>query len=219
MAVLLHDCPHCLGKSLGFVAVGSSLHQVRQGWWNIFFQCPSCSGPICAIAEWVHSINPKDFPGNLRSREAASFLRAIKVFSEVGILEIPEHLPGNVARAFEESASARKTSLHSVACAGYRRTMELALKAFAPEIEAWTLEKRIDKLASENKITPALQEWAHQLRLDGNEAIHGDGEADEALCDQMHELTRFLLTYLYTMPKQVELARQQEHDGGAKAAT
>ncbi|OQS33008.1 hypothetical protein B0T39_21745 [Chromobacterium haemolyticum] len=97
--------------------------------------------------------------------------------------------------------------MYSPACAGYRRTMEMALKALAPDIEAWKLEKRIDKLAAEHRITPALQEWAHQLRLEGNEAIHGVDEADEDLCNQMHELTRFLLIYLYSLPKQIEQAK------------
>lgn len=90
--------------------------------------------------------------------------------------------------------------------------MELALKGFAPDVEAWKLEKRIDKLAAEHRITPALQEWAHQLRLDGNEAIHGDGEADESLCNQMHELTRFLLIYLYSLPNQIEQAKSENRE-------
>lgn len=85
--------------------------------------------------------------------------------------------------------------------------MELALKDFSPDIEAWKLEKRIDKMASENRITPEIQAWAHELRLDGNEALHGDGEATLDMTEQMHELCKFLLTYLYTLPAQVAAAQ------------
>lgn len=88
-----------------------------------------------------------------------------------------------------------------------RRCMEIALKTFAPDIDAWKLEKRIDRLANENKITPALQEWAHELRLDGNEALHGTAPADEELATRMEGLTTFLLIYLYTLPAQVAQAR------------
>lgn len=87
--------------------------------------------------------------------------------------------------------------------------MELALKAFAPEIEAWKLEKRIDKLAAEHRITTDIQEWAHELRLDGNEALHGDEDATQEMTDQMHHLTHFLLIYLYTLPSQIAEAKQR----------
>ena len=69
------------------------------------------------------------------------------------------------------------------------------------------LEKRIDKLAAEHRITPDIQKWAHELRLDGNEALHGDEDATEEMVDQMHHLTYFLLTYLYTLPNQIEEVR------------
>lgn len=92
--------------------------------------------------------------------------------------------------------------------------MELALKAFSPDIEAWKIEKRIDRMAAEHRITRELQAWAHELRLDGNDAMHGDEEATEEMADQMHELCRFLLIYLYTLPLQVEGAKARRGEGG-----
>ncbi|OGB70444.1 MAG: hypothetical protein A2486_07170 [Burkholderiales bacterium RIFOXYC12_FULL_65_23] len=85
--------------------------------------------------------------------------------------------------------------------------MELGLKTMSPDIEVWKLEKRIDRLATEHRITPELQAWAHELRLDGNEALHGDEDATEEMTEQMHHLCWFLLTYLYTLPSQVEAIR------------
>ena len=87
--------------------------------------------------------------------------------------------------------------------------MELALKAFAPDVEAWKLEKRIDKLAADHRITKDMQDWAHELRLDGNEALHGDEDATEEMTDQMHHLTHFLLVYLYNLPQQIAAARER----------
>lgn len=156
--------------------------------------------------------DPKDFPGDLNGPDGRAVATIIAILPTPEAIEVPDHLPAHIARAFQDSAHARQSRLYSPACASYRRTMELALKGFAPEVEAWKLEKRIDKLAAEHRITPALQEWAHQLRLDGNEAIHGDGEADEALCNQMHELTRFLLIYLYSLPNQIEQAKAENRE-------
>gem|GEM_PF-5234094 len=42
--------------------------------------------------------------------------------------------------------------------------------------------------------------------MDGNDAVHGDDDATVEFAQEMEALTRFVLTYLYTLPKQVELA-------------
>lgn len=126
------------------------------------------------------------------------------------------HVPDNVAAVFLEAAHNRKDQRHSSACIMYRRAMEIGLKTFSPDVQAWKLEKRIDKLAGEHRITPELQTWAHSLRLDGNEMVHGDAQATQDLTEQMHHLCWFLLTYLYTLPKQVELATINR---GARAIT
>lgn len=89
--------------------------------------------------------------------------------------------------------------------------MELALKAFSQDIEAWKIEKRIDKMAAEHRITPELKDWAHELRLDGNDAMHGDDDTTREMADQMHELCKFLLIYLYTLPAQVQAAKARRN--------
>lgn len=145
----------------------------------------------------------------LESRE----VHVLDVWPQPSVIDAPAHLPDKVLRAYMDAANARRVELWNPACGAYRRCMELALKAFAPDVEAWKIEKRIDKLAAEHRITPDLKTWAHELRLDGNEAVHGDEDATQEITDQMHHLTYFLLTYLYTLPKQVEAARTRRTEG------
>lgn len=118
-------------------------------------------------------------------------------------------MPEAVARSFREAAESRRRKNYNAACAMYRRAMEQGLKAFSPDVEAWKLERRIDKLAAEHRITPDLQAWAHSLRLDGNEALHGDADAAQEMSDQMHHLCWFLLIYLYTLPIQIAHAKDR----------
>ena len=68
-------------------------------------------------------------------------------------------------------------------------------------------------MAAEHRITPELKTWAHELRLDGNDAMHGEEEATQQMVDQMHEFCKFLLIYLYTLPAQVKAA-QARRDAG-----
>lgn len=143
-------------------------------------------------------------------------IAVLHVWPQPTSIDAPLHLPDKVLRAFMDAANARRVQLWNPACGAYRRCMELALKAFAPDVDAWKIEKRIDKLAAEHRITADLKAWAHELRLDGNEAVHGDEDATQEITDQMHHLTYFLLTYLYTLPKQVEEAHARRREGAAE---
>jgi hypothetical protein len=85
----------------------------------------------------------------------------------------------------------------------FRRAIDIGTKLFSAEVNAWKLDKRIDKLATEGLITKDLQTWAHKIRLEGNEAVH---EIDEPTKEQATELqlfTELVLTYLYTLPAKV----------------
>lgn len=94
-----------------------------------------------------------------------------------------------------------------------RRALEISTKEMAPEHAALTLYQRIEKLAGAGKLTPSLKEWAHDLRIVGNDALHEIDGLTETEAKQAHELARFVLTYLYTLPAQVAEARQARENG------
>lgn len=209
MSVLVMTCPHCGVDNMTFNVVADHSHgeegMLRSG----IAVCANCDMPTVIKARWQgrlhgHRLGLAETEGNLL-KNPQLVIRGI--WPELRALDAPPHLPEVVHRAYLEAARARRAGLWNAACSSYRRCMELGLKAFAPDVEAWKIEKRIDQLAAQHRITPDLQTWAHELRVDGNEAVHGDEEATQEITDQMHHLTYFLLTYLYTLPKQVEEAR------------
>ncbi|MGE8454760.1 MAG: DUF4145 domain-containing protein [Pseudomonadales bacterium] len=179
--------------------------------------CSACNQPVAAkfylsTGHFSSGNDLADFNGDLLKNEN---LYIMDFWPKAEVIASPASVPDRVARNYIEAVQARKARLWNAACGSYRRCMELALKEFAPDIDAWKLEKRIDKLASENRITPDIQEWAHSLRLDGNEALHGDADATEEMAEQMHHLTYFLLTYLYTLPNQIQQTRNRREQNGA----
>lgn len=131
----------------------------------------------------------------------------VSMYPPANVNETPSNVPDAVAKAFSQAAGCRAAGHLDAAAGMYRKAMELALKAFSQDIDAWKIEKRIDRMAAEHRITPELQAWAHELRLDGNEAMHGDDETTAEIANQMHDLCKFLLIYLYTLPAQVESAK------------
>lgn len=207
MPVFVTNCPHCGAKQMSFAYRGDYLAPN-----NVAFAFASCSGCHRPISvEVVRSDGQlfrhfplKEVEGNL---SLSSLHRVRNIWPAAESVDVPAAVPERVARNFVEAAESRKARHWNAASGIYRRCMEIALKQFAPDVEAWQLEKRINKLAAEHRITPDIQKWAHELRLDGNEALHGDEDATEEMVDQMHHLTYFLLTYLYTLPNQIEEVR------------
>lgn len=213
MAIMITTCPHCSAASMTFTLAGEYAINEMPSQRFLFGRCGGCQYPIAARVHHRHggSWAGKDLVGDIfKLRD----YHCLKIWPSFETVAAPDSVPDKVGRNFIEAAEARRRQSWNAACGMYRRTMEIALKSFAPDVEAWKLEKRIDKLASEHRITPEIQKWAHELRLDGNEALHGDGDADQNMADQMHHLTHFLLVYLYTLPADIEAVRERRANSG-----
>lgn len=205
MSTFVHDCPHCGTRKAGFT-IRAEFACMKEA--NIVCNaaiCNVCLAPVITVVQMYAGVPPSNHPGDFLA--ATNMFGLIAFYPEPASMDAPENVPANVQRAFQQAAASRQGGHFDAACSMYRKAMELGLKGFSPDIEAWKIEKRIDKMAAANKITPELQAWAHELRLDGNEAVHGDEEATSEITDQMHEFCRFLLIYLYTLPAQVEAAQ------------
>jgi hypothetical protein len=212
MATLVLNCPHCSAQKMGFTCHGFYVFPGKPTDRVVSASCNACHLPVVAMLcnPNSHSWDPLKMTGDLLTHPA---LRVRTIWPMPIAVAAPDAVPQKVARTYIEAVEARQRRSWNAACGMYRRTMELALKAFAPEVEAWKLEKRIDKLANEHRITGDMQAWAHELRLDGNEALHGDEDATEEMTEQMHHLTHFLLVYLYTLPDQIQSARDRRDQG------
>jgi len=209
MALIL-TCPHCGAARMTFKIENE---YVRDGFphdYVVTASCGNCNMPVTVVFRSPfkpadHGKRPSRYIGDLMGPNVE--FNAVHIFPRTNLNETPAGTPENVARAFVQAAGSRAATHFDAACSMYRKSMELALRAFSPDIDAWKIEKRIDRMASEHRITPELQTWAHELRLDGNEAVHGEEEATAEIADQMHELCKFLLIYLYTLPAEVANAQ------------
>ncbi|WP_260428215.1 DUF4145 domain-containing protein [Burkholderia sp. Bp9031] len=204
MATIVHDCPHCGASLAAFVPIGATVHPKRADFWNLLATCPACGDPIAAVV-WA-SDGPRSNPTNCAtSLNAHHEYRVVALYPKPEVIPTPEHVPDAAARAFEQGTRCLGRGDYTPGAAMFRRCLEIALKKYTPEIEAWKLEKRIDKLATEGKITKDIQAWAHRVRLDGNDALHEEEEFTKESAGELMEFTRLLLTYLYTLPEKIRL--------------
>ncbi len=81
----------------------------------------------------------------------------------------------------------------------FRKSLDVALKRIHPEGKGM-LQKRIDALPQELGITPAMKEWAHEIRDLGNDAAHEEEPFSEAEARSLHAFTEMFLTYAFTLP-------------------
>lgn len=71
-----------------------------------------------------------------------------------------------------------------------------------------TLFNKIDALKTSGTISTTLADWAHQIRLEGNEAVHENaGTPQEA--EEMVDFTKIFLQYAFELPDRIEKIRQR----------
>jgi hypothetical protein len=76
-----------------------------------------------------------------------------------------------IALDFAEALRCLWVKSYKAAVAMCRRSVEATCKHFGAT--GWTLEKKIDSLAEQGKITQSLKEMAHAVRVSGNRGLHG----------------------------------------------
>ena len=132
----------------------------------------------------------------------------------------PYHVPEAVAREYVEATESLRRNAFTSAGMMYRRVLRTTTGSLAAGTTITfkkkdTLASRIDLLAGEHLITPAMREWADIVRLDGNVAEHGDEEAfTQTEAEQMQYFTELLLIYAFTLPERVMLARAKNAEDG-----
>lgn len=199
MAALTHDCPHCGTRSAYFAVLCEYRHPRSRNEIHCYLRCQLCNSGAAAIFHVVGRNVRQDALTfeNYYNTHPDEFVE-IAFFPKVGEPEAPDHLPDNVHAYFLEAAANVKSGPNA-AGAMFRKSIDVALSQVAPEAKG-TLYARIDQAAEQDKITNDIAEWAHQVRLEGNDAAHSEDPftPEEAL--QLHKFTELLLMYLFTLP-------------------
>ncbi len=185
--------------------------------WNTLFVCRRCREGVVAQLETFRDKPPSAHDAVLTSAE----FYLTKVHPKPQPVAVPEHLPELIARDYKEAADSLRRRSFTLAGMGFRKVLLRATTALAAGTEITftkreNLKSRIDKLAHYHLITPAMREWAHQIRDDGNEANHEEDEVfDQPDAEQMQAFTELFLIYAFTLPERVKRARGTDADQGA----
>jgi len=131
----------------------------------------------------------------------------------------PEHLPENVRKSFLGAEKARLAGLWTEAAASYGKAVDRGISPLLPnDKKRRTLGQKLYDLKKSGGLAPSLVTWIDVILEDRNFAAHDDDldfESAEEI-ETIREFANICLTYLYTMPRKVELARQDADDRKAR---
>ena len=222
MPVLVLRCPHCTAEDMSFSFVGEHRVAVRdvsisesssyggEGVWNTLFVCRRCQqGVVVRVqAHPGHTRAPSKFDTNLVSAFAV-----LEVHPKLEKINPPDHVPRPIAQNYREAIDGVRRQNYTSAAFVFRKILDRATRDLAPEgaVEEFgkmPLFQRINALADHRQLTPAMRDWAHQIRLEGNEAVH-DEDADAGTAAQLQAFTEMFLIYAFTLPERVRQSRSK----------
>lgn len=115
----------------------------------------------------------------------------------------PEHSPNNVTSFYLQGMDNLARKNYDAAGTMFHKSLDIALKRLNQSGKG-TLQQRIDNLPAAVAITPAMKEWAHQIRELGNDAAHEEDPFTEDEAKTLQAFTELFLTYTFTLPGMLE---------------
>ena len=186
---LRNDCPRCGTKSVAFEVksvVQRDSGGVRRN--DTFATCAYCGRGVL----FMYTV----FPGPVSP---------VVEVAPASSSKPPKHLSERVADLFRQGADNLPQN-PDAAGMSFRKTLDIALKEKFPALKGKLVE-RIEQAAAQGQLTRDLADWAHQIRVDGNEATHEEEPFSKDDAQRLHDFTHLALIYLFSLPGMLEKAK------------
>ena len=205
MSIFQHDCPHCGTKNVAFSIIRDhAASRATQNPWDTLAVCGLCSRSV--LATFKFSSHPPS--ERLKTSDRVNVDKP-KLYPESRDTTAPEHTPGNAADYYRQGMENLARNWDAAGMM-FRKALDAALKFKFPDDSKKSLNNRIKCAAGRHELTPELAEWAHQIRLDGNEAAHEEAPFSEEDAKRLQVFTDLVFRYLFTLPGMMNEARQGE---------
>lgn len=116
---------------------------------------------------------------------------------------VPEHTLGHVEGFYIQGLDNLKAERWDAAGAMFRKSLDVATKIVSQTHKGVSLFKRIEELHKAGLITEAMKDWSHEIRLDGNDAVHDEEPETPEDARATQKFAEAFLTYMFTLPSMV----------------
>ncbi len=198
MGVATRDCPYCKTKHVAFNSVAD--WKTQSGKSRALFRCGSCLEGVIWEYSTASGQHPMGSNGEVRQFHIVLGEQWPKPESGAA----PQDTPASVASYFEQGTSSLEAGNFDSAGMMFRKTLESATRILDTNLSKIPLVKRIENLAAGGKITADLAQWAHEVRLGGNEAAHDEEPFSLEDCRDLCNFIENFLRYAFTLPSAVK---------------
>ena len=214
MDMIIYDCPHCQTKGAGLRLHHPGVHYGQSGYREIFEVLATCM--LCGRSV-VATLSVRGGYGSPKDADLEN-IKVAAVAPKPPSTAAPAFTPENVGRFFEQGMESLVRNWDA-AGAMFRKALESGLQDRWPNVTG-SLYQRIEKIAEEGGLTTDMKEWAHQIRLDGNDAAHEHEPMGEHRARALAEFTKLFLLYAFSLPGMLREARENatEERSGEKEA-
>lgn len=200
-----HDCPHCHTKKAGFRLLAQWRSNIDNSFANVVAICRVCSGGLLLLSRDEQSATHEDVTQRVSAYPGSRFL-IVQTWPEVSSHRLSD-IPENVAHFYDQAMENMGAQRWDASGAMFRKALDVATKMIDPDLRSLPLFKRIEKMVSSSLLTPSMGEWAHEIRLDGNDAVHDENPETQSDATSMQKFTEAFLTYTFTLPRLVKKNR------------
>jgi Domain of unknown function (DUF4145) len=203
---------------MGFTYVAQAdLAPRRKAEYLVLYKCNRCQGGL--VIEYRHQTNFG--PGNPASCDSdPSGVGFVLLKSYPGQMPstVPVHVPAPLDRYYRQAAEGCQSGHSDASGAMSRKVVDVSTQLLLGEESKkyGNIRDRIDALAAKDLLTPDLMEWAHQVRLGGNDAAHDEDPYTPEEAEELLSFAELYLTYVYSLPGRLKARR--ERATAAKAA-
>jgi hypothetical protein len=204
------ECPHCAAENVGFLIVAEqerpSLAETNSGrfiFWDAMATCTTCEWAVIAIYSHIApGARKKNTPQACPSDPENFGFKLMEVLPHPRPSQAPDHLPEPLPNFFLQAENALKRGYWDASGAMSRKTLDVATKLLMKDAEkqVGNLGPRIDTLAARGKLTEDLRQWAHHVRLEGNDAAHDEDPFTKDEAEELLDFTELFLTYVFSLP-------------------
>ncbi|MFQ1049049.1 DUF4145 domain-containing protein [Avibacterium paragallinarum] len=225
MITFSHNCPYCGVENTAFEVVNYSQREyddLPMDVYAILATCNHCGKGIVAnlgidnrprYTEWGRTIpsESKDALYKLKNHQGEKYrLEEILGFMpefepKPAEPEIPAHLPqliNDKIRGAEKLYLKAQGDPDMIDYAGtaYRKTLEIALAQLDDSSDK-NINWRVNSLVKRGVLVKSMGDFAHSIRVLGNEATHSDFSLDEL--EELRLFTQLFLQYIFTLPAKI----------------
>lgn len=226
MVQVVVNCPFCHAQKMAMEILGAiETHRPRSISHQISTYehsgtgaaaCRKCNNAISLTFKWRSEKYEKDFKfieslsqknGQTADSLGVSYQVAIP---QPKVSKIPKHLPKRVERAFVQAEkNMAMDDCAEAAVIMYRRTLEISIASHALEIIGKNLSQKIDNLQARGIIPESVKDWAHEVRMIGNDGAHEIEGVERSDAEAAQAFTTAFLQYLISLPEEIKLRRQK----------